>query len=199
MFIEVPVILAWAKSSVLLFDEEEGSGLRRVRGTDLSSMKVFVKEGFGGKAFVGGERVEFSNLRGERVGEVDFVVIGSRRGDMVCSFFSEDRRELGVFGGKDSFGFCSFCCCGEFSSGGEAGDYRGSHRDKVGTASDDSMEGSIFAGSVDVGGLFLPLVVFEEMGVCDGIYIYMTRGVSGRFEEGVVLLIISFVGGEEEF
>ena len=90
MFVEVPVILAWAKSSVLLFDEEEGSGLRGVRGTDFCSVKIFVKEGFGSEMFIGGERVEFPYFGGERIGEVDFVVIGSRRGNMVCSFFSED-------------------------------------------------------------------------------------------------------------
>jgi len=64
--------------------------LRGVRGTDFSSMKVFVKEGFGGKAFIRGERVEFPNLGSERVGEVDFVIVGSRRGNMVRGFFSKD-------------------------------------------------------------------------------------------------------------
>jgi len=90
MFVEVPVILAWAKSSVLLFDEEEGSGLRGVRGMDFSSAKIFVKEGFGSEMFVGGERVEFPNFWGKRVSEVDFVIVGSRRGNMVCSFFIKD-------------------------------------------------------------------------------------------------------------
>jgi len=82
--------LAWTESSIFLFDKEEGSGLRGVRGTDFSSIKVFIKEGFGGKAFVGGERVEFPNLGSERVGEVDFVIVGSRRGNMVHGFFSEN-------------------------------------------------------------------------------------------------------------
>jgi len=60
MFIEVSVVLAWTKSSVLLFDEEEGSGLGGIGRTDLPGTKVFVKEGFSGKAFVRRERVEFS-------------------------------------------------------------------------------------------------------------------------------------------
>jgi len=90
MFIEVPVVLARMESSVFLFDEEEGSGLGGVRGTDFSGTKVFVKESFGGKAFIKGERVEFSNLGSERVGEVDFVIVGLRRGNMVRSLFSED-------------------------------------------------------------------------------------------------------------
>jgi len=105
MFIEVSVILAWVEPSILLFDEEEGSGLGGVGGTDLPSTKVFVKEGFGSNMFIGGERVEFPNFRGKRVGEVDFVVVGLRRGGMVCSFFVEDRRELGVFGGEGWFWF----------------------------------------------------------------------------------------------
>jgi len=90
MFVEVPVILAWAKSSVLLFDEEEGSGLRGVRGTDFCSVKIFVKEGFGSEMFIGGERVELPYFWGKRVGKVDFVVVGLRRGDMVRSFFIKD-------------------------------------------------------------------------------------------------------------
>jgi len=90
VFIEVPVVLAWTESSVFLFYEEEESGLGGIGGTDFSGMKVFVEESFGGKAFVGGERIEFPYFGGERVGEVDFMVIGSRRGNMVCSFFGED-------------------------------------------------------------------------------------------------------------
>jgi len=53
--------------------------------------------------------------------------------------------------------------------------------------------------SVDVGGLFLPLVVLEEARICDGIYINMARRASGGFEEGVVSFVVNFVRGEEEF
>ena len=173
--------------------------MRGVRGTDFSSAKILVKEGFGSDTFVGGERVEFPNFWGKRVGEVDFVIVGSRRGDMVCSFFVEDRSELGVFGGKDGFGFRGFCGCSKFHSGGEAGNYRGFHRDKAGTTSDNSMEGSVFMGSVDVGGFFFPLVVLEEARISDGIYVNMARRASGGFKEGVMLFIVNFVGGEEEF
>jgi len=62
MFIEVSVVLAWTKSSLFLFDKEEGSGLRGVRGADFSSTKVFVKESFSSEAFVRGEGVEFSKF-----------------------------------------------------------------------------------------------------------------------------------------
>ena len=53
--------------------------------------------------------------------------------------------------------------------------------------------------SVDVGGLFLPLVVLEEARICDGIYVNVAGGVSGGFVEGVVLFVVDFVRGEEEF
>jgi len=86
-------------------------------------MEILVEECFGGEAFFRGEGVEFPDLGGERVSEVNFMIIGSGRRNMVCSFFSEDRRELGVFWRKDSFGFSSFCSCSKFGGGGEAGDY----------------------------------------------------------------------------
>jgi len=199
MFIEVSVVLAWVESSVFLFDKEERSGLGGVGGTDFSSMKIFVKKCFGGKAFVRGERIEFSYFRSEGVGEVDFVVVRSRGRDMVSCFLGKYQGELGVFGGKDSFRFCSLCGSGKFSGGSESGDYRRPHRDKVGTTSYDSVEGSVFTGSVNVSGFFLPLVVFEEVRVHDGIYIYMARGTSGGFEKGVVSFVVDFVGGKEEF
>jgi len=175
------------------------SGLRGVRGTDFSGTKIFVEESFGGKMFVRGERVEFSYFRGERFGEVDFMVVGLGRGNVVCSFFGEDRRGLGVFRRKDCFGLCSFCSSGKFCSRGEAGDYRGSHGDKVGTALDDLMEGFVFTSSIDVGGFFFPLVVLEEARIGDGIHVNVARGTSGGFEEGVVSFVIDFVGGKEEF
>jgi len=170
-----------------------------VGGADLSGAKVFIKKHFGGKAFVRGKRIKFSYFRGEGVGEVNFVVIRLRGRDMVGGLLGEYRGELRVFGGKDSFGFGCFCGSGEFCGGGEAGDDRRSHGDEAGTASYNSVEGSVFVGSVDVSRLFLPLVEFEEARVSDGIYVYVARGTSGGFEEGVVSFVIDFVGSEEEF
>jgi len=57
MFIEVPIVLTRMEPSVFLFDEEEGSGLGGIRGTDFSGTKVFIEESFSGEAFIGGERV----------------------------------------------------------------------------------------------------------------------------------------------
>jgi len=199
MFVEVSVILAGAKSSVLFLDEEERGGLGEIGRADLSGAKVFIEKFFGGEAFVRGEGVKFSNFRGKGVGEVDFVVVGLSGGNMVCCFLGEHRGELGVFGGKDGLWFRSFCGSGEFSSDGEVGDYWGTHRDKTGSASYDSVKGSVFASPVNVCGLLFPLVVFEEARVSDGVHVYVTRGASGGFKEGVVSLIVDFVGGEEEF
>jgi len=53
--------------------------------------------------------------------------------------------------------------------------------------------------SVDVDGFLFPLVVLEEAGISDGIYVDMTRRTSGRFEEGVVPFVVNLVGSEEEF
>ena len=106
---------------------------------------------------------------------------------------------MGVFGGKDGFGFCSLGGGGEFSGGGEAGDYRRAHGDKAGTASYNSVEGPVFASSINVSGFFFPLVKFEEARIHDGIHIYVTRGASGGFKEGVVSFVVDFMGSEEEF
>jgi len=61
------------------------------------------------------------------------------------------------------------------------------------------VERSVFAGSVDVGGLFLPLVEFKEARVGDGIHVNVARGVCGGLEEGVVSFVVDFVRGKEEF
>jgi len=53
--------------------------------------------------------------------------------------------------------------------------------------------------SVDVGRLFLPLVVFEEARISDGIHVNVARGACGGSEEGVVLLVVNFMRGEEKF
>jgi len=69
----------------------------------------------------------------------------------------------------------------------------------MGTTSYDSVEGSVFAGSVNICRFFLPLVVFEEARIGDGVYVYVTRGASGGLKEGVVSFVVYFMGGEEEF
>ena len=75
MFVQVAIVLTGTESFIFLFNEEKRRCLRRVRGMDLSAVKVFLKEVFHGFSFVGGEGIYFSNLRGERIIEVDFMVV----------------------------------------------------------------------------------------------------------------------------
>ena len=77
MFVDVAVILAGAKSSILLFDEEERRGLGGVGWAYLSRGEVFVQKVFGGLAFVWGEGVNFPDLWGKGVVKIDFMVVGS--------------------------------------------------------------------------------------------------------------------------
>ena len=127
------------------------------------------------------------------------MVIGSGRRDVVCGFLGKYGGELRVFRGEDGFWFRCFSGSGEFGGGGEAGDDRGAHGNKAGTASNNSVEGSVFSCSVDVCGFFLPLIIFEESRICDSVYVYVARGTSWGFKERVVSLIVDFVGGEKKF
>ena len=121
MFVQVAVILAGVETAILLFDEEEWGCLGRVRRTDLSAIKVFLEEVFGGFVFVGQEWVNLPNFGSKGVIEVDFMVIGSCWWDMVSGFFGEDRGKVGEFGGKDLFGFGFFSGYSKFSGGGDFG------------------------------------------------------------------------------
>ena len=127
------------------------------------------------------------------------MVVGSGRRDVVSGLLGEYGGELRVFRRKDGFWFCCFGGSGEFGGGGKAGDDGGAHGDETGTASNNSMEGSVFACSVDVCGLFLPFIIFEEARIGDGVYVYVTRGASGGFKERVVSFVVDFVGGEKKF
>ena len=93
MFIDISVILARAKSSVFLFDEEKGGGLGRVGGVNLSRGEILIKEVLGGFLFFGGEGIYFYDFQGEGIIKVDLVVIGLRWGNVVSGF-------LGEHGGK---------------------------------------------------------------------------------------------------
>ena len=77
VFVDVVVVLARAESSILLFDEEERRSLRGVGRADLSRGEVFVKEVFGGFAFIRGEGINFPDLQGEGVIEIDLMIVGS--------------------------------------------------------------------------------------------------------------------------
>ena len=111
------------------------------------------------------------------------MIVGSGRGYMVGGLLGKYGGELRVLRGKNGLRFCCFGGSGKFGGGGEAGNDGGAHRNKTRTASNNSVESSVLAGSVDVRGFFLPLIVFEETGVSDGVHVYVTRGASGGFKE----------------
>ena len=112
MFINIAIVLARAKSPIFLFDKEKVRGLRRVGQTNLSRGEIFVKEVFGGLSFFRGKGIHLPYFWGEGVVEVDLMVIGSRRGNMVGGLFGEYRSERRVFWGKCRFGFGLLCCSG---------------------------------------------------------------------------------------
>ena len=108
VFIKVSIILTGAETAVFLFNEKEWGCLGGIQRTDLSAVKVFLEEVFSGLPFFRGQGVNLSNLWGEGVVEVDFMVVGSGWRDMVGGFFREDRSIFSEFGGKSLFGFHLF-------------------------------------------------------------------------------------------
>ena len=118
MFVNVTVVLAGAESTVLLFNKEEGRGLGGIGWADLSRSKVFIQEVLSGFALVWGEGIHFSDLRGEGVVEIDLMVIGSRGGNVVGSFFGEHQGEGRVFWGKGGLWFGLLGGSRKFSGGG---------------------------------------------------------------------------------
>ena len=98
VFIEVPIVLAGTESTIFLFDKEEESGLGEIQKVDFPSMKIFIEEVFSSFMLLREERIEFPNFGDEKVSKVDFMIVNSRRGNMVGGFLGEDRGELEVFG-----------------------------------------------------------------------------------------------------
>ena len=98
MFIKVTIILAGVKSSVFLFNKEEGCCLRGTRWMDFPIMEVLIEKVFGGFSFVRRERIELSDLQDERVGEIYFMVIGLRWGNVVSGFLGEHRKFVNIWG-----------------------------------------------------------------------------------------------------
>ena len=87
MFVDVAVVLAWAESSVFLFDKEKGGGLRGVGRADLSRRQVLIQKVFGSFSLIGGKGVYLPNLRCKGIIKVDLVIVGSRGGNVIGSFF----------------------------------------------------------------------------------------------------------------
>ena len=57
MFIQVAVVLARTETTIVLFDKEEWECLGGVQWANLSTIKVFLEEVFGGFTFIRGEGV----------------------------------------------------------------------------------------------------------------------------------------------
>ena len=77
VFVQVAIVLAGAKSSILFLNKEKRGCLRGVQGVDLPTFEIFPKKVFHGFLFIGGERVYLFDFRSKGVVKVDFVVIGS--------------------------------------------------------------------------------------------------------------------------
>ena len=84
--VQIVVVLAWAKGSILLWYEEEGGGLGGLQGYNLSCLKMFFDKGFACFHLCWVEGINFCDLRDEVWVKVDGVVIGMMRRELVMGF-----------------------------------------------------------------------------------------------------------------
>ena len=97
VFVEVSIVLAGVEFAIFLLDKEEGGCLGGVGRTDLPDGQVFFEEVLSSFLFVRRKRIDFAYLRCESFVEIDLVVIGSGRGNVVRCFFGEDLSKVGIF------------------------------------------------------------------------------------------------------
>ena len=105
VFVEVPVILARTKFSILFLDKEEGRCLEGVGRTDLPSSQVFFEEVLGGSLFIRRKQVDFANLRHEGVVKVDLMIIWVRRGTWSVASFENTWAKSAYSDGSEVLGF----------------------------------------------------------------------------------------------
>ena len=84
--VQVVVILAWTKGSVLLWYEEEGGGLGGFRGYNLSCLKVFFDKGFTRFHFHWVERADFGDFGDEVWTKFNGMIVRVMRRELVMSF-----------------------------------------------------------------------------------------------------------------
>ena len=84
--VQVVVILAWAKGSVLLWYKEERQGLGRFRGYNLSHLEVFFDKGSAHFHLHWVERVDLGNLGNEVWVKFNGVVIGTMGRKLIMDF-----------------------------------------------------------------------------------------------------------------
>ena len=97
VFVEVTIVLAGAEFAIFLFDKEERGCLGGIGRTNLSSSQVFLQEVLSSFLFIWRKWVDFAYLRREGFIKIDFMIVGSGRGDMVGHFLREDLGEVGIF------------------------------------------------------------------------------------------------------
>ena len=93
----------------------------RVGWADLSRGEVFIQEVLSGFSLIRGEGVYLPDLWGEGVIEVYFMVVGSRRGNVVGGFLGEHRGKGGIFRGECGLGLRLLSSSREFGGGGQLG------------------------------------------------------------------------------
>ena len=96
MFIEVSVVLARAKPSILLLDEEERRGLMGLGFSDFAGLEMLINELLAGIHFLRVEQVCLSHLRDKGVLEVNGMVKGSSGRELSCLGLIEHLGILGI-------------------------------------------------------------------------------------------------------
>ena len=115
--VQVSVVLARAKRTILLCDKEERGGLWGFRRDYSSSFKVFVDEHFTGFLFLRVEGIYLGNFGNKRRFKVDGVVVGSMGRKYVVGFLREHIFEIRTPIGD--FLIRGFRCLGKFGGQGD--------------------------------------------------------------------------------
>ena len=96
MFIEVSIILARAKSSILFLNEEEGGGLGQLGFSDFARFEMLINELFTSVHLFWVQRIGLGYFREEGILEVDGMVKQSLRREFSCLGFLKHLGVLGV-------------------------------------------------------------------------------------------------------
>ena len=112
MAIEILVILAGSKASILFLDEEERRSLGGFGWTNFPRAKVFVDELICSLPFFDREGVEFSYFWDEGFVQVYGMVVGSGWGYMISGFLGENLSVFGILSREGFLGFHRFCLHG---------------------------------------------------------------------------------------
>ena len=92
--VEVTVILARAKSSILFWNKEERSSLWGFGRYNVPSFQVFINESLASFLFSRIKRVDLHNLGDKGIFEFNGVIEGSMRRENIICLFREDISEI---------------------------------------------------------------------------------------------------------